>query len=101
MNQELTQEFMAEEVEIALKQMAALKSSGSDSMSPLFYQNYWSLVGSDVIETILYLNLGTLPDLLCHFFITLIPKVKNPEFIFQYHRICLSNVLTRSENLSP
>ena len=76
--------------------MAPLKSPGLDSMLPLFFQNYWSLVGSDVIEAILsYLNSGTLPDLLCHSFITLIPKVKNPEFISQYHPICLSNVLYR------
>ena len=77
MNQELTQEFTVEEVEISLIQLAPLKSPGLDDMLPLFYQNYWSLVGSDVIETILsYLNLGTFPDLLCHSFITLIPKVK-------------------------
>ena len=96
MNQELTREFMAEEVEIALKQMAPLKSSGPDGMPPLFYQNYWSLVGNDVIKAILsYLNSGTLPDLLCHSFITLIPKVKNLEFISQYRPICQSNVLYR------
>ena len=76
--------------------MAPLKSSGPDSMSSLFYQNYWSLVGNDVIEAILsYLNSGTLPDLLCHSFITLIPKVKNLEFISQYRPICQSNVLYR------
>ena len=76
--------------------MAPLKSPGLDSMLPLFFQNYWSLVGNDVIEAILsYLNLGTLPDLLCHSFITLIPKVKNPEFISQSCPICLSNVLYR------
>ena len=96
MNQELTREFMAKEVEIALKQMAPLKSPGLDGMPPLFYQNYWSLVGNDVIDAILsFLTSGTLPDLLCHSFITLIPKVKNPEFISQYRPICLSNVLYR------
>ena len=94
MNQELTREFMAEEVEIALKQMAPLKSPGPDGMPPLFYQNYWSLVGNDVIDAIFsYLNSGTLLDLLSHSFITLIPKVKNPKFISQYRPICLSNVL--------
>ena len=47
------------------------------------------------LHKIITLNSGTLPDLLCHSFITLIPKVKNPEFISQYHPICLSNVLYR------
>ena len=63
-------------------------------MPPLFYQSYWSMVGNDVIESILlYLNMGTLPPALCHSFITLIPKVKNPKYVSQYRPICLSNVL--------
>ena len=62
----------------------------------LVYQNYWSLVGNDVKEAIfLYLNTGSLPKTLGHSFITLIPKVKNPEYISQYRPIRLSNVLYR------
>ena len=80
MNLELMREFTAMEVEVAPKQMAPLKSLGPDGMPPIFYQNYWSLVGSDVIDAILmYLNTGTFPPSLGHSFITLIPKVKNPE----------------------
>ena len=76
--------------------MAPLKSPGLDSMPPLFYQSYWSLVGPKVTKAILlYLNSGTLPNALCHSFITLIPKVKNPEYVFQYQPIYLSNVLFR------
>ena len=40
MNSELLKEFIAEEVENALKQMAPLKSPGPDNMPPLFYQSY-------------------------------------------------------------
>lgn len=73
MNVEFLKEFVAEEVEHALKQMASLKSPGPDGMAPLFYQSYWSLVGMDVKKAILlYLNSGTLPNALCHSFITLI-----------------------------
>ena len=65
--------------------MAPLKSPGLDSMPPLFYQSYWSLVGPKVTKAILlYLNSGTLPNALYHSFITLIPKVKNPEYVSQY-----------------
>ena len=86
--------FIAQEVEIALKQMTPLKLPGPDGMPSIFYQNYWSLIGNDVIEAILlYLNTGTLPSALCHSFFTLIPKVKNLEYISQYHPICLNNVL--------
>ena len=96
MNSELLKEFIAEEVESALKQMAPLKSPGPDGMPSLFYQSYQSLVGTDVTKAILmYLNSGTLPSALCHSYITLIPKVKNPEYVSQYRSICLSNVLFR------
>ena len=96
MNLELMQEFTAMEVEVALKQMAPLKSLGPNGMPPIFYQNYWSLVGSDVTDAILmYLNTGTFPPSLGHSFITLIPKVKNPKYISQYQPISLSNVLYR------
>lgn len=47
------------------------------SMPLLFYQNYWSLVGSDVTQSILSsLNIASLPHPLNHTFLTLIPKVK-------------------------
>ena len=96
MNLELMGEFTALEVEMPLKQMAPLKSPGPDDMPPIFYQNYWSLVGNDVNDAILmYLNTGTFPPSLDHSFITLIPKVKSPEYISQYRPISLSNVLYR------
>ena len=96
MNRQLTYEFSALKFETALKQMAPIKSPGLDSMPLLFYQNCWSLVGSDVNEAIfMYLNLGTLPQVLGHSFITLIPKVKSLEYILQHRSISMSNVLYR------
>ena len=96
MNNDLMVEFQKEEVETALKQMAPLKSPGLDGMPPIFYQHYWSLVGNDVVDDILYfLNSGNLPPSLCHSFITLIPKVHSPKYISQYRPISLSNVLYR------
>ena len=96
MNEALTTLFIVDEVKKALKQMEPLKSPGSDGMPPLFFQSYWSLVGSNVKESILmYLNSGMLPKSLGHFFISLIPKVKNLEHISQYRPISLSNVLYR------
>ena len=96
MNVQLDREFTIEEVEVAIKQMAPLKSPCLDGMPPLFYQNYWSLIGSDVTHSILhYLNSGVLPQSLCHSFITLIPKVKNPEYVSQFRPMSLSNVLYR------
>ena len=94
MNAQLSQEFMAWEVEVALKHMAPLKAPGPDGMPPLFYQNYWNLVGNDVTKTILsYLNSATIPHPLNHTFITLIPKIINPMAVTDYRPISLCNVL--------
>ena len=74
--------------------MAPLKALGPDGMPPLFYQHYWELVGKDITNSVLsFLNSATLPKHLNHTFITLIPKVKNPELVSQFRPISLCNVL--------
>ena len=94
MNASLTDNFQAWEVEVALKQMAPLKAPGPDGMPPLFFQNYWDLVKGDITTTVLnYLNSGSLPSSLNHTFVTLIPKVKNPEKVTEFRPISLCNVL--------
>ena len=96
MNERLAMEFTIEEVEVALKQMAPLKSPGPDGMPLLFYQNYWSLIRSNVTLSILhYLNNGVLSQSFYHSFITLIPKVKNLEYVTKFRPISMSNVLYR------
>jgi len=94
MNAQLSQDFMEWEVEAALKHMAPLKAPGPDGMSPLFYQNYWTLVGNDFTKTILsYLNSATLPYPLNLTFITSIPKIKNLIAVIDYRPISLCSVL--------
>ena len=94
MNSTLTENFQAWEVENALKQMAPQKAPGLDGMPPLFFQNYWDLVKGDITDTILnFLNSGSLPSPLNHTFVTLIPKVKNPERVTEFRPISLCNVL--------
>ena len=94
MNRDLRAEFIEEEVKKALNQMAPLIAPGPDGMPPLFYQHYWELVGKDITTSVLsFLNSATLPEHLNHTFITLIPKVKNPELVSQFRHISLCNVL--------
>ena len=63
-------------------------------MPPLFYQHYWDLVGKDITQSVLsFLNSASLPEHINHTFITLIPKVKNPELVSEFHPISLCNVL--------
>ena len=94
MNDSLLHEFLASEVETALKQMAPLKAPGSDGMPSIFYKKYWHVVGPDVIKGVLScLNLGQLLQAINHTYITLIPKVKNPERVTKFRPISLCNVI--------
>ena len=79
MNKHLLETFRAEEVRYALNQMHPTKSPGPDGMSPLFYQNYWEVVGPYVTKCVLQiLNSGSLPYVLNETYICLIPKVQCP-----------------------
>ena len=94
MNNLLTGEFLECEVTTTLKQMAPLKAPGLDGMPPICYQHFWQVVDIDVVRSILsWLNLGTLPHPINHTFITLIPKIKNSEFVHEYRPISLCNEL--------
>lgn len=93
MNRELLEEFTVYEVQMAINQMTPLKVPGLDGMPPLFYQHHWSLVGKDITSAVLSsLNLAYLLNRLNHTFITLIPKVKNPELVSKFRPISLCNV---------
>ena len=94
MNREPVANFKECEIHEALKQMAPLKSPGPDGMPPLFFQHFWDLVGKEISSSVLFfLNSATLPDHLNHTFITLIPKVKNPELESEFRPISLCNVV--------
>lgn len=97
MNAKLVANFEASEVHDAIKQMAPLKAPGPDGMPPIFYQNYWDLLGADVTSFVLhFLNSASLPTNLNHTFITLIPKVKKQEFVFEFRPISLCNCTSPS-----
>ena len=94
MNGTLSSPFQPWEVHDTTKQLASLKAPGLDGMPPLFYQNYWNLVGNDISHLVLnFLNTTSLPPHFNHTFITLIPKVKCLEFVSEFRFISLCNVL--------
>ena len=94
MNIQLNADFMEWEIKLAISQMAPLKTPDPDGMPPLFYQNYWDLIGNDITQAVHYfLNSATLPPHLNHTFITLIPKFHNPEAASEFRRISLYNIL--------
>ena len=76
----LSRDFTSEEVKAAPFQMHPNKVSGSDGMSPSFFQNFWHIVGNDIIECCLnFLNHGVMPKEFNVTNIALIPKCTNPE----------------------
>ncbi|XP_075665500.1 uncharacterized protein LOC142635183 [Castanea sativa] len=53
MNESLIKDFTVEEVQTTLSQMHPTKAPGPDSMSAIFYQKYWKIVGADVTNVVL------------------------------------------------
>lgn len=69
-------DFLPDEVEIVVKQMAPLTAPGPDGLPPLFYQTFWPLIGNDVVSAVLSsLNTGQILPAINHTYITLIPKL--------------------------
>ena len=94
MRNALVRPFTVEEVEGAIKDMAPLKAPGPDRMPPLFYQTYWTNVGMDISHAVLScLNSRSVMKFINHTFITLIPKVQNPEKVSDFRPISICNVL--------
>ena len=79
---------------VAIREMAPLKAPGPDGMPPLFFQIYWLDIGMDITKAVLSsLNSGSLLKSINHTFISLIPKVKNPERVTEFRPISLCNVI--------
>lgn len=52
-NQMLTEDFTREEIQEAIFLMHPDKSPGPDGMNPVFYQNFWNIIGNDVTQACL------------------------------------------------
>jgi hypothetical protein len=94
MNEQLLWKFEIAKVNVALSQMQSLKSPGPNGFTASFYQRAWMTIREDVCKAMLaFLNDEIFYDEINHMYITLIPKVKTPTFITEYHPINLCNVL--------
>ena len=77
MQQELTCDFIAEEIKDALFQMGPTKAPRPDGMNALFFQKFWHVVGGSVINAVLdYFNSSVMDPAINHTHIVLIPKIK-------------------------
>ena len=74
--------------------MGPTKAPGPGSMSALFYQIFWHIVGNDVITAVLdFLNNGNMQSEINFTHIVLIPEVNSPERMSDYRPISLCNVI--------
>ena len=74
--------------------MYPLKAPGPDGMPPLFYQNFWPLIGNVVTKTVLdFLNSGIIPLNFNETHTVLVPKIEEPKRVADYRPISLCNVV--------
>ena len=94
MNSELSRAFTREEVICALKQLHPSKSPSPDGMSALFFQKYWSIVGTNVSNMILnVLNSGMSLSNINRTNTTFVPKTNNPQRMTEFRPISLCNMV--------
>lgn len=89
----LTAPYSEEEVKKAVFQMDHNKAAGPNGFPAEFYQNFWDVIKSDLLEMFSFLHAGQLELFRLNFgAIILLPKVNEAERIQQYRPICLLNV---------
>ena len=77
----------------AVFQMEHNKAPGPDGFPAEFYQNFWDVIKTDLLQLFADLHCGQLELFRLNFGeIILLPKVNEAEMIQQFRPICLLNV---------
>jgi hypothetical protein len=94
MNMALGKAVTAEEIEVALFQMAPLKASGPDGLNTCFFQNNCLTMKEEVCRVLIDIfNSEVMPQDLNLTHATFIPKIKMPTCVMKFRLISLCNVL--------
>ncbi|KAF7814696.1 ribonuclease H [Senna tora] len=90
--QHLTKPFTKFEIETALFQMKGSKAPSPDGMPPIFFQQFWDTVGTDITGMVAsFLTRGHLLRTFNRTNVVLIPKKDNPASLKDYRPISLCN----------
>lgn len=102
MNRELLLPFSYEEVKKALFSIGDFKAPGPDGMHAVSYKKFWDMFGDDLVKEVLdAVNKAEVPEGWNNTTVVLIPKVKNPTMVSQFHPISLCNVLYKVISKMP
>ncbi|XP_035546588.1 uncharacterized protein LOC118348634 [Juglans regia] len=94
MNDQLSKTFTREEIEVAVKSMAPLKSPGPDGFGACFFQKHWNTIGEEVSGNVLrWLNENSLTSTTNFTYLALIPKISAPRVASDFRPISLCNVV--------
>ena len=78
----LDKPYVGSEVKRALFDMSPYKAPGPDGFQALFFQKYWDITGSNLVQLVLNVLKGyNFPDGLNERFLVLLPKVPNLESV--------------------
>lgn len=92
MNSELLLPITIEDVKAAVFDLGALKAPGPDGFQGTFYQSFWEIVNSVVLNaTKDFVEAGKLLQSMNKTHIILVPKVPNPELMTQFRPFSLCN----------
>ena len=82
------------EISMGLWAFKPFKAPGSNGFHAGFFQRFWLLAGDSVKSEVKSIfTLGVIPEYLNQTLITLIPKCKNPESLYNYRPISLCNTI--------
>ncbi|GKA96929.1 reverse transcriptase [Tanacetum coccineum] len=96
MSLRLESPILQSHIEKAVNNMGAHKAPGEDGFSGIFFQKYWHIVGTSVINVVKqFFNESVTPSSLNKTLVVLIPKIPAPETIGQFRHISLCNFAYR------
>lgn len=94
MTQLLEVALTKDKVLASLHQIHPTKALGLDGTPALFFQKFWHVINTDVLQTVLaILNNNMDPSFINNTHIILIPKIENPKTTRDYRPISLCNVI--------